>query len=270
MSSINLFSLILAVGAGFGLLWAAATAPKAQRLHWLIAGWAGLLGALLGARIGFVVEHLPYYSRHIAEIPRFWLGGLNWQGALAGGLTALPLIARAAHWKLELVAEHLSRLVLPLGIAGWAGLWWSGLGYGVKLDESFWWGMPAVDESGATALRTPLQPMAIVSLIVFLGVLELWLALRKHQTLRAPLTLLIFSTDMLLLSLLRADPAPMLWGLRIETWLAMIYTLAGILITIKVFSVERNLSFHRKPFQKKSFPTKKAIKNEIKSRAGTN
>lgn len=270
MSSLNLFTLILALGAGFGLLWVAASAPKAQRLHWLIAGWTVLLGALMGARIGFVVEHLPYYSKHLNEIPQFWLGGLNWQGALAGGLIAPPLIASAVHWKLELVEEHLSRLVMPLGIAGWAGLWVSGLGYGTKLEGTFWWAMPAVDESGVVSLRTPLQPIAILSLAVFLGVLELWLHQRKQPSLRAPLTFLIFSADMLLLSFLRADPAPMLFGLRIETWLAMIYTLAGIAITIKVLSSKRSFSLYRKLFHIKSFSTKKAKKNEIKSRAGTN
>jgi prolipoprotein diacylglyceryltransferase len=264
MGSIHVYSLILAIGASFGLLWVMAASPKAQRLHWVIAGLAALLGAFIGARLGFVVEHLSYYSRNLLEIPQFWLGGLNWQGAVAGGLAVLPLISRKGDWPLSLAAERLSRLVLPLAVAGWIGLWSSGLGYGASLDENLFWGMAAADESGVVALRTPTQPMAILSLIVFLGVLELWLNLRDRPRLRAPLTFLIFSADMLLFSFLRADPVPPLFGLRIESWIAIIYTFAGIVSTIYVLRLS-----HPKNRLKMPVEAKEKQSHEIESRPGT-
>jgi hypothetical protein len=105
----------------------------------------------------------------------------------------------------------------------------------VPLDSGIWWGMTMRDETGLISLRTPLQPVAILSLLVFLGVLELALSRREKTGLRGAATLLIFSADMLLLTFMRADPAASWLGLRFETWLAMVYTLVGLLVTINSF-----------------------------------
>jgi Prolipoprotein diacylglyceryltransferase len=230
-----MFSLILAIGASFGLLWIVAAVPAAQRIHWLLATWIALLLALIGARAGYALEHLSYFSIHTNEILRFWLGGLIWEGALAGGLLSLPLIAKIWQWPFTLVADRMSRLLFPLGIAGWAATWWSGLGYGVPLDAGIWWGMNTRDEAGLVSLRTPVQPVAILSLIVFLGVLEMVCSRWEKRGRRGALTLFLFSADMLLLTFLRADPSPTLFGLRFESWLAMVYTLFGLLSTIDSF-----------------------------------
>jgi prolipoprotein diacylglyceryltransferase len=176
----------------------------------------------------------------VNEIAQFWLGGLTWEGALAGGLISLPLIGELWQWPLALVTDTLSRLILPLSVAGWAACWWNGLGYGVSLDSGIWWGMAVRDETGLVSLRTPVQPVAILSLVVFLGVLELALSRRGKIGRRGAATLLLFSVDMLLFTFLRADPAPSFLGLRFETWLAMAYTLVGLLSTID--------SFIKKPF----------------------
>ena len=271
MNSVNVFSLILAIGASFGLLWVLVTSPNAQRIHWLLAAWIALLGALLGSRLFFVLEHLFYYSKHVLEIPQFWQGGLTWEGALAGGVAVIPLIDRLGQWPFTLVAEKLSRLVLPLAVASWAACWWSGLGYGVQLQENFWWGMTATNEAGAIALRTPVQPLAIFSLLVFFGVLELWLNQGDNATLRAPLTLLVLGTHMLLFTLLRADPAPSLLGLRIETWLALVYTLAGLSCTILLIWKKSAKSLHFPKIQI-SWPLfkKKVTHHETSARTGTN
>jgi prolipoprotein diacylglyceryltransferase len=267
MSSIHVFSLILGIGASFGQLWVMIASPSAQRLHWLLAAWIVLLGGLIGARAGFVLEHISYFSTHTVEIPQLWLGGLTWEGALAGGMLTLPLIARLWRWPLNLVADRLSRLILPLSIAGWTACWWSGLGYGQALPDNFWWGMKMSDESGIVSLRTPVQPLAILSLVVFLGVLELWLNLREKPGLRGPTTLLVFSADMLLLSFLRADPSPFFIGLRIETWLAMVYTSVGLLFTIFNTLKKKKIHFIRLHLPGKQ---KKDIPYETESRPGAN
>jgi prolipoprotein diacylglyceryltransferase len=232
MSSLNVFSLILAIGTSFGLLWIIAAAPVVQRVRWLLAAWGTLILALIGSRTGFVLEHLQYFGSHTSEIFQFWLGGLTWEGALAGGLIALPLIAKIYQWPIRLVSDTLSRLVLPLSVAGWVACWWSGLGYGVPLADGTWWGLAVHDETGLVSLRTPVQPLAILSLIVFLGVLELGLNRSEKPGIRGAATLFIFGADMLLLSFMRADPAPAWLGLRFESWLAMVYTLLGLLGTI--------------------------------------
>jgi len=251
MSTYSLFSLLLGVGASFGLLWLTTAVPAAQRLHWLLAALLTLLGALIGARAGYVLEHLAYFSAHAGEMMRFWLGGLTWEGGLAGGLLTVPLVVRWWKWPFLLVIDQLSRLLFPLGVAGWAGCWLTGLGYGTSLGGNFWWGMQTLDESGQLSLRTPVQPVAMLSLLVFLGVLELWLS-RHSETPRGRrglATWLIFNATMLPFTFLRADPAPGWLGLRAETWLAMVYTLLGILGTIRFLLMKRNFSGFRKLFK---------------------
>ena len=234
MSSLHFFSVILGIGASFGLLWILESAPTAQRIDWLLAGLLTVAGALIGARLGYVLEHLAYFSGHPDEMAQIWLGGLAWEGAFCGGVLTLPLVAKLWQWPLPVVLDRLSRLVLPLGVAGWAGCWLNGLGYGISLATPVWWQFPMLDESGQISLRTPVQPLAILSLIVFLGVLELGLRTspREREGLRGWATLFIFSADMTLFTFLRADPAPGWLGLRFESWFAIIYTLLGILGTI--------------------------------------
>lgn len=102
-----------------------------------------------------------------------------------------------------------------------------------------------VDETGQMGLRAPVQLLAALSLIVFLGVLELWLAKTETIGLGGLLVCLVFSVDMLLFSFLRADPAQSWLGLRIETWAAMVYTLLGIVGTIGILLKKWHIPFRR-------------------------
>lgn len=264
------FSLILGIGACLGLFWVAESSPSGQRIPWLLAAWLALLGALLGARLAYVLEHLTYFSAHAGAILQFWRGGLAWEGALAAAVAIFFLIRQLWGWPLPLVADRLSRLLLPLALAAWAAMWLNGLGYGVTLTENVWWGMPAADASGVFQLRTPVQPLALVSLLVFGSVLEFWLRARERRSgVRALATWIIFNADMLLFSLLRADPAPAFFGGRVETWMALLYTFLGILGTIYFFThriSKRPPLGHRLFFQK----PKKAAPYETEPRPGTN
>ena len=51
-----------------------------------------LLCALVGARLDYILLRWPYFSQHLSEIPRFWLGGLGWAGAVIGALAAIAII----------------------------------------------------------------------------------------------------------------------------------------------------------------------------------
>jgi len=61
MISLNIYSLILATGASFGLFRIALAVPSAQRMDWLLAGLFTLFGALVGARAGYVLEYLSFF-----------------------------------------------------------------------------------------------------------------------------------------------------------------------------------------------------------------
>lgn len=48
----------------------------------------GTIGGILGARLYYVAFEWDYYSRHLAEIPQIWHGGLAIYGGLIGGIIA--------------------------------------------------------------------------------------------------------------------------------------------------------------------------------------
>jgi hypothetical protein len=104
------------------------------------------------------------------------------------------------------------------------------------LPQGTWWGLSVLDESGLYSLRSPVQPLAALSLLVFLGLAELLLRKASRPGLRSTVLLLIFSLDMLLFTFMRADPAQSWLGLRIESWAALIYTFAAILSTISILN----------------------------------
>lgn len=229
MDVTNEFSLIIALGASFGLFQVALVTRPSQRADWLLASLLTLFGALVGARLGYVLENLHYFAAHAGQIVCFWQGGITWESAFAGGLLTLLAVRAIWKWSYFSLLDRISLLLLPMGAAAWMGCWLSGAAYGLSLPAGTWWAVRAIDEAGTMALRTPLQLLAAVSLVVLLGFTELLTRSHKLIGFKGSLLALIFSADMLFFSFFRADPAQIFLGLRFESWAAMVYTLIGAL-----------------------------------------
>ncbi|MGE3271574.1 MAG: prolipoprotein diacylglyceryl transferase [Chloroflexota bacterium] len=60
-------------------------------------GWV-IIGAVIGARLFHVLDHLPYYLQHPLEIVAVWQGGIAVYGGFIGGVVAGAIAA----WKLGL------------------------------------------------------------------------------------------------------------------------------------------------------------------------
>lgn len=231
--------MLLGAGAAIGLARVAGNSPINERLRWLLYALIIQAAALIGARIGYVAEHFSYYSTHWLEAIQPWQGGLTWQGAVLGAVIALVLICLLRHQPLLPALDRMSLMIVPLGALVWTGCWTEGIAYGITLPEGTWWGVPAADGAGQTLLRAPVQLLAAISLMVFMGVLELALARVNRPGIRGGLAGLVFSLHMLLFTFLRADPAPSLLGLRLETWYAILiagiffFANLAILVTLK-------------------------------------
>jgi len=68
-----------------------------------------VLGAILGARLFYVIHHANFFWESPLSIPRLWFAELAWQGAVIGGLLAL--------W----------------GMCRWRGIEWSDMADGIAL-----------------------------------------------------------------------------------------------------------------------------------------
>jgi phosphatidylglycerol:prolipoprotein diacylglycerol transferase len=227
------FSILIGLGALFGLLLVVWRAPEKESSRYLDAALLILLGALVGSRVMTVVVNFNYYQNHPGEIIQVWLGGLSGIGAMAGGI--IMVIVMALWWKLP--AGKLADVLLPLAgalaITAWLGCWVDSCAYGYTADQ--WWALPGRDEWGMSANRVPVQLLGAILTLILVWSLD-WAGKRLPiPGLMAAIGLFGLSAVLFALSFLRADPTPMWNNLRLEAWGAiglMIFSLClmGVII----------------------------------------
>ena len=110
----NAFPWILTLAVVAGLAWLLLPAPAQPRVFpsrgpsgrpesAFEAGLVSLAAGLLGARLGFVLTHLAYFSQDSWEIARLWRGGLSGPSAVLGaacGLSLFAIATRQPFWPL--------------------------------------------------------------------------------------------------------------------------------------------------------------------------
>lgn len=117
----------------------------------------GMLGVILGGRLGQVVFYEPaYYFAHPLEIFAVWKGGMAFHGGFLGVLIALGLWARKQNFNWLDVVDFVAPLV-PLGLAaGRIGNFINGELWGRVTDPSLPWAM-VFPQSGDLQPRHPSQ-----------------------------------------------------------------------------------------------------------------
>ncbi len=218
----NAFSLILALGAGFGLLHVTRVTSEATARRWLLAGLLMLLAGLLGARLGYTWLHSHYFDAHPMQIFQFWLGGLWWPGAAAGCALAALLLALALRVPLSLVVDRLAGMAFPVAVAAWIGSWTAGTAYGAAVSPTAWYALTVVDETGAAAARWPLQLVAAAVLLFAYLLLPRSRPGRVLPSGQAGWSaLMVLGLILLIFSLLVKTPGPRWNEQRPETWVAL-------------------------------------------------
>ena len=117
----------------------------------------GMLGVILGGRLGQVIFYEPgYYFAHPLEIFAVWKGGMAFHGGFLGVLIALGLWARKQDFNWLDVVDFVAPLV-PLGLAaGRIGNFINGELWGRVTDPSLPWAM-IFPQSGDMQPRHPSQ-----------------------------------------------------------------------------------------------------------------
>ncbi len=232
------FSLFLALASILGLIWAVIETPKDEQSISLNVGTWALIGAVVGGRISYVSVHWEYFQEHILEIPKVWLGGVSWPGALAGGILATIIFAWLYDISVGKFADRLIPLLASLSVAVWLGCWTTGCAYGPKLD----WGLPARDEWGIWQNRLPLQLIGAISTIaVFWGIDRF----RQQKEALFPglaMSLGLGSLSLILfgVSILRVDPYPVNNQLRLETWATLFFLMIAVFCGFVAYFWNRN------------------------------
>jgi phosphatidylglycerol:prolipoprotein diacylglycerol transferase len=139
-----------------------------------------LVAAILGARMLYVLEHIPEYRRQWSSVFAVWQGGLTLYGGVVAGTVAGLWMARRSGLPVWGTADALAPSI-ALGTAfGRVGCFLNGCCYGRPTDLP--WGVvyPADSFPGIEFGATPIHPSQIYAslagLLIFAG---LWAARRR-------------------------------------------------------------------------------------------
>ena len=238
LGTFSLYAIILSAFAALGLFlswWLA----EDKQTSILDVGISILVVSLLGARTGFVLRNLAHFLDHPGQIAQLWLGGLSWTGASIGA--GLALLGIRLIWKEplgELADQYLPLLgVMAFGV--WLLSWGTRTGYGPTIDN--WFGIPVQDIYGISLKRWPLPILgALLSGGWTAGVILFPIKRWRRPGFRA----LVVSAGIVaingMISFLKVDPAPVLWGLRWESWISLIPLLIIVIYFILTRTVEEN------------------------------
>lgn len=224
------FAILVGLGATFGMLRVSQSVPTALRLSSArMALWV-LLGAFLGARIGFFFWQPAYVAKEGWQALHFWEGGLIWSGAILGALTTLATIAIIRKIDFRQLMDIMAPLLPPLAIMTWLGCLTSNCGYGKLVEDGASW----LQVDG----HFPNQIFAALSLAFIYSLFERFFTINKPGV-RSAWIWLIFCLHTLFFSYLRADLRPMWKGYPYDVWASAAFVLLTLFYLVIVLLIVR-------------------------------
>jgi len=175
--------------AAFGMFLWLANLRVAQR-QFADTGWSrkdvddilffGVLGVVLGGRLGYVLFYKPdYYAHNLLEVFAVWKGGMAFHGGLLGVIAAMAILAKMRGRRFFEVTDLIAPCV-PTGLAaGRMGNFINGELWGRVADPSVPWAM-VFPQSGSPLPRHPSQVYQFLGEGLLLFVL-LWLYARQPR-----------------------------------------------------------------------------------------
>lgn len=215
-------------------------APQYQALGWTYKDledllFAGVLGVVLGGRIGYTLFYMPgFYLAHPLDILKIWEGGMSFHGGLLGVLLALLWFANRQKTRFFVVSDLVAPLV-PFGLAfGRLGNFINGELWGRPTDLPWAMIFPMVDNLP----RHPSQIYQFLGEGITLGIV-LWIYASKPRKTGqvSGLFLLGYGICRFLAEFAR-EPDAFLGllglGLSMGQWLSMPMIFFGIYLIVRV------------------------------------
>lgn len=240
--SVPIYSLALAVGIALSI--GVGIRRMALRPGTVVDTCLGAFaGGVVGARIGHILLNWSYFADNLSDALRPGAGGLDWHGALIGGLIGLALVARWRKLALRDLLDALAPALPLLAFAGWLGCWAAVCGYGAEVDTLARYPAFAAetrDVYGIVAPRynTQVFGMALALILLIFSIILVrrgWLSDRRFWLLLA-----LLSAGMFVIGFFRGDYAPVVAGLRAHQVLDAIFFLWGVAQFVRGRTVARH------------------------------
>ncbi len=266
--SIPTFRLAIGIAILLSLVTAFYAQPASLRNFDVYLG--ALIVGIIGARVFHVALNWDYFTDNQAEIWVIGAGGLDWHGALLGGLLGMALVLwlqriiaglRVRYRRIEpnAVRASFNALVAPLtvallliGLGAWIGCLAAGCGYGKEVDSLAnyprWMTSELVDVFGIVAPRYNTPYFGIVlCLLGFLLLLISMLWTRRRSTISLKVRrfwwlLTFLSVGMFIIGFYRADHTYIIDGLRADQLLDVMIGVWSLVLALRVRNPQRSES----------------------------
>jgi prolipoprotein diacylglyceryltransferase len=242
---IHAFTAWIALGVALGIVITLGMARFRQQrwMPWLDACIGAVVGGVIGARTFHVWLNWAYFSAHTDQVAVLSSGGLDWHGAVVGGLIGAVSVALVRRVPLLPLMDALA-LALPFGaMAGWAASTAANAGYGVEVwtlaDYPSWLVTESPDIYGIVAPRLNLPPIGIALALIVLILVVILTLFGRLSGARLWLALCLYSLGMGVISFFRAEYVPTWFGRRADQVLDLALALAAILIFAVVALFQR-------------------------------
>jgi phosphatidylglycerol---prolipoprotein diacylglyceryl transferase len=233
------FTLFLALAVLLSIGAAAYRSRKTTAIGLTVDAYLGaIIGGVIGARLLHVLINWDYFGLHTDEISRLGAGGLDWHGAVIGGLVGLAIVACWRKLDIRGLLDNLTPMLPLLALGSWYGCWASACGYGAEVDTLARYPAYAVSESrdvyGIVEPRYNTQLFGIGVALVVLVIALLLMRADPLRTVRFWVVLALLSVGMAGIGFARGDYAPVVAGLRLDQWL----DIAVIVLCVIMSAVE--------------------------------
>jgi phosphatidylglycerol:prolipoprotein diacylglycerol transferase len=230
------FTAWIAAGVviGIGIILSVAMRRQERLMPWFDAATNAVVGGVIGARAFHVWLNWSYFSAHSDQIIAFQSGGLDWHGAVVGGLLGALLVGLASRITLSPLMDGFA-LALPIGaMATWLGCAGANCAYGVEVstlaDYPAWLVTESPDVYGTIAPRLNLPVLGIALAVIVLVVVLALMAFERFAGARLWFALALYSLGMAAISFFRAEYVPTWFGRRADQVLDLALALGAILV----------------------------------------
>jgi len=196
--------------------------------------FAGIVGVILGGRLGYVLFYKPgYYAAHPLEILAVWQGGMSFHGGFLGVLAAMAYVAWRQHINWWDLMDFVAPLV-PIGLAaGRLGNFINGELWGRVTDGP--WGMMFRGAGAAPRHPSQLYQMGLEGLALF--ALLWWFSSRPRPRSRVSALFLMGYGAARFAGEFAREPDAFLGllalGLTMGQWLSLPMFVAGVILWVR-------------------------------------